>query len=318
MSFYIVKGDLLKQNTEAIVISGAPNMRLEGPIGSRIKEKCGDKLIKELKQVTSPAITDCRIVNSYNLPSNRIIYVFAPRWNGGKNNEDEDLRSSYINCLDTAMDFGIESVSFPLLSVGGNDFPKKRAILIATKTISEYVEDNDIDVALVVYSKSIWKEYKAIFTQYPVIDGELNSEDYIKQAYGPYMQERFGWYTPGTEKILDESKKRKKVSEMLEYFMKRQCLSPVECYTGVISKGMFYKYLNGTQRPNKNTLLSLGINMGLYINDINELLSPLSEFLNPANPRDRLIMLLLDHGKEFDEINQVLANETGFPLKTTK
>ena len=317
MSFYIVKGDLLKQNTEAIVVSGAPNMRLEGPIGSKIKEKCGDKLIKELKQMTSPSITDCRVVNSYHLPSQKIIYVFAPRWNGGKNNEDEDLRSSYINCLDSAMDFGIESVSFPLLSVGGNDFPKKRAILIAVKTISEYVEDNDIDVALVVYSKSIWKAYKDIFSKYPIIDGEL-SDDEGRQLDAKIRNERFGWFTPGTEEILDVGKKRKTISDKIQFYMKKQCLTAVECYAGVLSKGMFYKYLNGTDTPSKNTLISLGINMELYINEINDLLGPLGESLNPFILRDRIIICGLERGDEFKEIDNNLRKENCVPLKTTK
>lgn len=49
MSFYIIKGDILEQNVDAIVIPCAPHLKLdEGYLQKRVHDVCGRKLVYEM------------------------------------------------------------------------------------------------------------------------------------------------------------------------------------------------------------------------------------------------------------------------------
>lgn len=43
------------------------------------------------------------------------------------------------NCMEKAQDFGLNSIAFPLLSVGAYEFPKRKAIEIAIQTITDSI-----------------------------------------------------------------------------------------------------------------------------------------------------------------------------------
>ena len=45
MSFYIVKGSLLDQKVDAIVVPSQPSLRLEGVVGGQVKDACGKELL---------------------------------------------------------------------------------------------------------------------------------------------------------------------------------------------------------------------------------------------------------------------------------
>ena len=52
MSFYIVQGDILERNVDAIVVSVAPNLELEqGYLQKKVKKICGKKLKYEMAQL---------------------------------------------------------------------------------------------------------------------------------------------------------------------------------------------------------------------------------------------------------------------------
>lgn len=314
MSFYIVKGDLLKQKVDAIVIPSAPHLRPEGTIGDKVKKLCGEKLQHELEQLKNINIGECVITNAYNLECKKIIHVANPKWNGGNDNEEENLRFSYIACLDKALDFGLESIAFPLLSAGAYAFPKRKAINIAIKTIKEYIEDNQMDVCLVIYDYDTYKNYKEIFGQNSVIEGHLSRDS--KEQLEVMKRERggFSWYKKGLTQLLDNGPETKNFREKLNYFMSQKGLTKQDCYLGVISKTMFNNILNGAV-PKKYTVVSLGINMGLNIYEIDELLSTIDERLDPMIEKDQIIRSNLFCDKDIDDINKELVATGHPPLK---
>ena len=314
MSFYIVKGDLLKQKVDAIVVPSAPHLRLEGVIGNQVKKRCGEKLQLELEQLKNINIGECVITNAYNLECKKIIHVANPKWNDGKDNEEENLRFSYIACLDKAQDFGLESVAFPLLSTGAYEFPKRKAINIAIQTIKEYIEDNQMDVCLVIYDADTYKNYKEIFEQNAVVGGHLSrdSKDHLEAMR--IERDRFAWYKTGLSQLLDNGPETKNFREKLNYFMSLKGLTKQDCYLGVISKTMFNNILNGAV-PKKYTVVSLGINMGLDRYEINELLYTIDERLVEMIEKDQIIIYGLDRGKDIDDINNDLVATGHPPLK---
>ena len=314
MSFFIAKGNLFDQKVDAIVIPSQPSLKLEGVVGEQAKEKCGEKLLLELKQYQKINISECVIANSYNDTFKKVILVANPKWDGGDFNEEYNLRQSYLSCMEKAQDFELSSIAFPLLSVGAYKFPKRRAIEIAIQTITDFVEEEELDVILVIYEESIYKTYKDLFKQHKIIGGPLNklTKKYLMRM-GAEM-DRFSWYTKNIEQTIDEGTKHKNFAEKLNYFISIYGLTKTNCYINVISKSSFNNYLNGKGKPDKYTIISLGINMGLHLGEINELLATFCYELDGRNEYDRIIICGILNENKIDEINRLLSNGGFHPV----
>lgn len=314
MSFYIVKGDIFEQKVDAIVLTTSPKLELEGPIGHRAYEICGERLVSELEQMKAPTLSECVITNAYNLPSKRIIHVATPRWNGGEHDEDKYLKQSYLNCLRKLKDFKLKSIAFPLLSAGAYHYPEINAAAIAAEVLDKCAKKNeDIDIKLVIYKRSTWENVRKHLSGYKIIEGRLSEE--TKENLRCMEIERRGfheWYKPGDEEILDNGVEAQTISQRLQFFIKQKHMTKVQCYTGVISKAAFDKIING-KGTNENTLISLGVNIGLDASEINELLSPLGRRLDCFTERDQIIINgIYQYRKEngavrIESINEELA-----------
>lgn len=324
MSFYIVKGDIFEQKVDAIVLTASPKLELEGPIGHKAHEICGERLTCELEQLKAPTLSECVITNAYNLPEvKRIIHVVTPRWNGGEYNEDKYLKQSYLSCLRKLKDFKLNSIAFPLLSTGTYKYPEIHAVTIAAKVLDDYCKKNeDVDVKLVIFKRSTWENCRKHLNKYKVIEGKLSEQtkEYLRRMNAEHRGIN-KWYKPGDEEILDNGVETQEISQRLEFFIKKQHKTKVECYTGVISKAAFDKIMNG-KGTTENTLISLGINIGLDEYEINELISPLGGRLDNFTERGRIIINgIYQYSKEngavrIESINEELAAEGCQLLKT--
>ena len=323
MSFYIVKGDIFKQQVDAIVLTTSAKLKLEGKLGEQAYEKCGDRLVCELDQTKGPSLSQCVITNAYNLPCKRIIHVATPRWNGGDNNEEAYLKQCYINCLDMLRSFKLKSIVFPLLSAGAYHFPYNKAITIAIETLEKYAKKyEELDIGLIIYEAHIWNSYKSLLNKYAIEGGELSEE--TKEHLESVKREQRGfskWYKAGEEEILDGGTEAQELSQRLLYLIKTKGKTQQQCYTGVISKTAFDKIIKGTV-PSKYTLVALGVNIGLDYYEINELLAPIGERLDEFLDKDQIIVLGIHKYKDEEGVNRLAAiNEElvsvgCIPLKT--
>lgn len=71
------------------------------------------------------------ITNAGNLPAKKVIHTVGPRWNDEKSDEEEKLKSCYIECLKLAEKHNLKTIAFPNISTGIYRFPKERASKIA-------------------------------------------------------------------------------------------------------------------------------------------------------------------------------------------
>ena len=91
------------------------------------------------------------ITKAFDLNAKYIIHVSSPWWQGGDKNEDECLRLCYQRALQLAKRHRCKSIAFPVLATGTYGFPKELGIQIAVDTFTDFLENNDIEITLVVF-----------------------------------------------------------------------------------------------------------------------------------------------------------------------
>ena len=215
MGFYIAKGNILERQVDAIVVAIAPHLRLdEGHLQSQIKKICGNKLKYEMDQLKNIGISECVIVNAYNLPCKKIIFAASPKEIDGQD-EQENLENTYINCLELAEAFDLKSVNFCLLSAGAYSMNKRKAIEIAINTITDFIKDKDINVGLVIYEKDTFYNYRNLFKGYEIKPGTFADKENLEKTLEIRFQEqrRFKWYQKRTVEILENGPETKLFKE---------------------------------------------------------------------------------------------------------
>lgn len=159
--FKILQGDIVQQDTEAIVnaansllaggggVDGAVH-RAGGPI---IKKECEEIRARQGGCPTGGAV----ITSGGNLKARFVIHAVGPVWEGGNRKEAELLASAYRSSLQLAAEKGIKSIAFPSLSTGAYGFPVERAAPIALSTIVDYLRSHPgvfEEVRMVLFSAS--------------------------------------------------------------------------------------------------------------------------------------------------------------------
>lgn len=159
-----VKGDITRQETEAIV--NAANSGLLGGSGvdGAIHSAGGPRIMEECRQIrarqggcpTGQAV----ITGGGHLKAKYVIHTVGPIWAGGDSDEDQLLRSAYTNSLLLAKEQGIKSVSFPSISTGAYGFPLQRAAGVAVGAVKDFLSANNFEVIrFVLFSDDAYNAY---------------------------------------------------------------------------------------------------------------------------------------------------------------
>ncbi len=156
MAFKIVRNDITKMNTEAIVNTASDNPGVGSGCDSAVYNAAGfDELLAYRKdRIGYVPEGDAFITPGFNLQSKYIIHAVSPLYLGGDEGEEEKLRSCYRKSLQLAKDNGIRSVAFPLIATGGFGYPKEEGMRIAVDEIHSFLLQNDMDIFLVVFDSA--------------------------------------------------------------------------------------------------------------------------------------------------------------------
>lgn len=156
----IIRGDITKQNVDAIVNAANCSLLGGGGVDGAIHRAAGPELLAECRKLNGCLTGEAKITGGYKLPAKYIIHTPGPIWHGGSNGEADKLRSCYRNCLVLASENGCKTVDFPSISTGVYHFPLEKASEIAIKTISEYLfEHPEIERVRMVCFDDRTKEY---------------------------------------------------------------------------------------------------------------------------------------------------------------
>jgi len=162
----IIKGDITKQDTEAIVNAANSSLLGGGGVDGAIHRAGGPQILEECRQIRAVRggcpTGEAVITGGGNLQARYVIHTVGPVWRGGNNGEDGLLAGAYRNSLALAAKKGIKTVSFPSISTGAYRFPVRRAAEIAAATVSGFLkQQNPVrEVRFVLFNESDLKTYR--------------------------------------------------------------------------------------------------------------------------------------------------------------
>jgi len=165
MKIKVVKGDITKINTDAIVNAANTSLLGGGGVDGAIHRAGGKEILEECYKIRNRQggckVGEAVITTGGNLPSSYVIHTVGPKWSGGNNNEEHLLASCYEKSLAIAFDENIKSIAFPNISTGIYGFPKEKAAKIALEAITSFNQISSFkEIVFVCYDSDNYNYYK--------------------------------------------------------------------------------------------------------------------------------------------------------------
>jgi O-acetyl-ADP-ribose deacetylase len=151
----IIRGDITKQDTEAIVNAANKKLSPGGGVAGAIHKAAGPQLWEECQKIGGCETGEAKITSGYLLPSKYVVHTVGPVFNNSSQNAI-DLKNCYNNSLNLARDYEIQTIAFPAISTGIFGYPIDKAAEISLRTVILFLENNNIPhtVRFVLYGES--------------------------------------------------------------------------------------------------------------------------------------------------------------------
>lgn len=335
MPLYFIRDDITKVKADALVLP-ANNLLEQGSGASRsIYIAAGEiKLENELrlKYPDGCKIGEAVATMAYRLEPDVkwIIHAVCPQWIDGKTGEAEFLYSAYKKSLLLAKEKGCKSIAFPVLSTGSYKFPKLEALRIATNAILDFLSEDEMDVALVLFSKEMMKIAGKLFGG---IENRIDDQyaDSVDNRF-PHMQRLRGeftqsdWYgqkkefkekqqapvpTGEMSTLMEAAEKRESFHEMLLRFISESGKTDPEIYKAALMQKQLYSKIKSKSEymPGKKTILALAFAMNLTTEQTKELLMKAGYCLSDTDEFDIVMKYCLDRRKsDLKEVDKYLKH----------
>lgn len=182
MPFKIVRNDITKMNTEAIVNTANDHPTVGTGCDCAVYRAAGyDELLAyRQKEIGFVKEGDAFITPGFHLQAKYIIHTVSPLYRDGMQGEEEKLRSCYRKSLAIAAEHGIKSISFPLISTGGFGYLREEGMRIAADEIHAFLLTHEMVIYLVVFDSGATRLGEHI---YPELE-EYIDQNYVNQKYG--------------------------------------------------------------------------------------------------------------------------------------
>ena len=164
----ILKGDITKLETDAIVNAANSSLLGGGGVDGAIHRAGGPEILEACRKIVARQggcpTGEAVITTAGKLPAKFVIHTVGPVWHGGTKNEPEKLASCYRNSLKLAQENNCQTVAFPNISTGVYGYPKPEAAKVAFQETVAFLENNALprEVTFVCFDEENLELYKKL------------------------------------------------------------------------------------------------------------------------------------------------------------
>ena len=321
MPFTIIREDITRLNTDAIVNAANSGLRPGGGVCGAIFAAAGyEQLEESCRSIGHCPVGGAVITPGFELPANYVVHAVGPIWQGGHQGERELLESAYRSALTVAWEQGCTSIAFPLISSGIYGYPKAEAFRVAVDTIRAFLVDHDMQVILTVFDRPAVLLGERFYAVQSYIDDHYvdaqprrsRGDEAIVWEQQLSEQEAIGFCAPSLapKDSLEELMEglEDSFNTMLLRLIDRKGFSDVEVYKRAnLDRKLFSKLRHEGYNPSKSTVLALCIAMRLSLDESLDLLGRAGYALSPANKGDVILEYCIAHGiYDIFQVNELL------------
>lgn len=166
MKIELIKGDITKIKTDAIVNAANSSLLGGGGVDGAIHRAGGAEILEECKQIRNRQgkckTGEAVVTTAGNLPAKYVIHTVGPIWNNDEEKCSPQLANCYRNSLKLAESLDVKSISFPNISTGVYRFPKELAAKIAIQEVKNFKSDVVEKVIFVCFDEENEEIYKRL------------------------------------------------------------------------------------------------------------------------------------------------------------
>ena len=256
MAIYLVRGDLVSMNVDAIIANANVNLKMVEGVSRAIFHRAGDLLLQEAcRKIGHCDVGKAVMTPSFNITNCKaIIHAVGPNYINGKHGEEKNLRNAYKSIFSLLEQNDFKTAAFPIISSDFN-YPLRECYDIEKDEILNYLKNHiDTDIYIVLFKQAF----------------EIFDDDF-KDNLANYVNAHFDTKSPKQnlkETNVDVVNEIKKLME--EKNIDNNTLTLKANWDKEYLEKLF---IDPTFLPTKNMLLSLGVAFELTNKEIGNLLA---------------------------------------------
>jgi len=145
----VLKGDITKQETDAIVNAANNELLHGGGMSASIVEAGGPEIQEQSNKIAPIPLGEAAITEGGKLPAKYVIH--AASMSLGQLTEESNLRNSIRNSLLRAKESGLKSIAIPAIGTGVGQFPFEKFAEIAVEEIQNFLSQNEMERIVFVF-----------------------------------------------------------------------------------------------------------------------------------------------------------------------